>query len=183
MQSSPVLIDILFNWYQREQRSQCGNWNITQRVTLLFRTSAIIAAGTISFSLPIHFQWQVSIWRGAIQCLPTELWYSSASGGGDRRDYSYPHTGHRDYLRPQSIHQFPSGRAISSNTSIYSIYPDDPFHLSISSSPCIVMQPLIHCDPTLKCMKHSATLVCIQTHLQDLKNRTDESKSEYWRIA
>ena len=72
---------------------------------------------------------------------------------------------------------------ISSNTSIYSIYPDDPFHLSISSSSCIVMQPLIHCDPTLKCMKHSATLVCIQTHLQDLKNRTDESKSEYWRIA
>ena len=28
------------------------------------------------------------------------------------------------------------------------------------------MQPLIHCDPTLKCVKHSATLVCIQTHLQ-----------------
>ena len=55
---------------------------------------------------------------------------------------------------------------ISSNTSIYSIYPDDPFHLSISSSSCIVMQPLIHCDPTLKCVKHSATLVCIQTHLQ-----------------
>ena len=98
-----------FHRYQREQRSQCGNWNITQRVTLLFRTSAIIAAGTVSFFLPIHFQWQVSIWRGAIQCLPTELWYSSASGSGDRRDYSYPHTGHRDYLRPQSIHQFPSG--------------------------------------------------------------------------
>ena len=58
------------------------------------------------------------------------------------------------YLHPQSIHQFPSGLlAISSNTSIYSIYPDR-LNLSISSGLCIVTLPLIHCTLPSKCMKH-----------------------------